>query len=289
VFGGVRLDCGPEGQRVLIDDGLAWWSAAFSTDGRFLAAATYEYRRSPEGQMVKVVDLESGEVLRAIAMLEEPQTTDQREGRADQLCFTPGGNLLCAGWGGVRRRDLDAGTWQWLYEWDGAKMSMTADGRLLLVGGFAQQTIAVAADELRLLDLSAGTSRAIERHGGRVTSLAIDPTGSFIATGSEDGAVRVGSAADDHEPHHLLGHDGLVHAVAFSPDGRWVASEASDGVRLWPMPDLSEPPFHTLPHEQLMARLDALTNVIAVRDPDATTGWTTEVGPFPGWDSVPEW
>jgi hypothetical protein len=65
---------------------------------------------------------------------------------------------------------------------------------------------------------------------------------------------------------------------------------AADGtIRLWPMPDLSKPPLHTLPHDELLAKLKSLTNLRAVRDPASDTGWKIEIGPFPGWDTVPEW
>jgi hypothetical protein len=55
------------------------------------------------------------------------------------------------------------------------------------------------------------------------------------------------------------------------------------------MPDLDTPPLHTLPHDELIAKLKSLTNLRAVRDPESSTGWTIEVGPFPGWQEVPEW
>ena len=45
---------------------------------------------------------------------------------------------------------------------------------------------------------------------------------------------------------------------------------AGDGsVRLWPVPDLSRRPLHTLPYDELMARLKALTNLRAVADDQA--------------------
>ena len=55
------------------------------------------------------------------------------------------------------------------------------------------------------------------------------------------------------------------------------------------MPDLSKPPLHTLPHDELLAKLHSLTNLRAVRDPASSTGWTIEIGPFPGWRDVPTW
>ena len=100
--------------------------------------------------------------------------------------------------------------------------------------------------------------------------------------------MRAGPASGE-EPHLLFGHAGPVTAMAVSPDGCWIASASDDSVRLWPMPDVAEPPFHTLPYEELMAKLRALTNLEVVEDESSTTGYHVEVGPFPGWEDVPTW
>ena len=89
--------------------------------------------------------------------------------------------------------------------------------------------------------------------------------------------------------HLLLGHDGPVRALAVSPDARWIASASGNDVRLWPVPDLSRPPLHTLAHDELMAKLHALTNLQVVEDATAPTGYKLEIGPFPGWQDVPTW
>jgi WD40 repeat protein len=113
--------------------------------------------------------------------------------------------------------------------------------------------------------------------------------GIVAATGSLDGTVRVGRLSGG-EPHLLVGHKGAVDYVAISPDLRWVATAGEDNtLRLWPMPDLSKPPLHTLPHDEFLAKLRSLTNLRAVRDPSTATGWKIEVGPFPGWKDVPTW
>jgi WD40 repeat protein len=88
----------------------------------------------------------------------------------------------------------------------------------------------------------------------------------------------------------LSGHaEGSWH-VAVSPDLEWVASAGEDNtLRLWPMPDLSKPPLHTLPHDELIAKLKSLTNLRAVPDPEAEGGWKIDLAPFPGWKDLPTW
>jgi WD40 repeat protein len=78
--------------------------------------------------------------------------------------------------------------------------------------------------------------------------------------------------------------------VPAASDGHPIRNACDDGtVRLWPMPDLSKPPLHTWPREELLAKLQSLTNLRAVPDPASDTGWKIEVGPFPGWFPVPDW
>ena len=55
------------------------------------------------------------------------------------------------------------------------------------------------------------------------------------------------------------------------------------------MPDLATPPLRTLPRAELLARLRSYTNLRTVHDPASDTRWKIEVGPFPGWGTVPSW
>ena len=44
-----------------------------------------------------------------------------------------------------------------------------------------------------------------------------------------------------------------------------------------------------LDHDELLARLHAMTNYRVVEDETSPSGYKIEYGPFPGWDTVPEW
>jgi WD40 repeat protein len=136
-------------------------------------------------------------------------------------------------------------------------------------------------------DFGSGAERVLSSVG---TGVVLDETGDIAVVSCADGSIRVCSTLGG-EPHLLLGHRyGSLTGTSVSPDGRWIASGDVDGsIRLWPMPDLTRPPLHTLPREELIAKLETLTNLRAIRDPDSPTGWKVEIDPFPGWETVPSW
>jgi WD40 repeat protein len=285
----VELQCSAaDTSRTLLDEGVVRDALAFDHSGRRLAMATHSWIDSPAQQQLQVVDVETGEV-RSFALIENPEPRSETEGGVMGLSFAPDGSLFTAGWGGVRRWDLEDGSSDWVHEVDFARLSLSRNGRWLLIGGGEGCSDTLDSfDELLLLDLVEGTRLPMTAHGAELRSLALDSSGRIIATGGQDGVVRVGPATGE-PPHLLFGHQHPVFSVAISPDGRWVASEANDGIRLWPMPDLDEPPMHTLPHDQLLARLDDLTNLRAAKDQGSATGWKLEAGPFPGWQDQPTW
>jgi len=88
-----------------------------------------------------------------------------------------------------------------------------------------------------------GTLQAHPGHRHKwVCAVAFSPDGRLLASGSDDGMVRLWNPAT-REPigRPLTGHSSWVNAVAFSPDGRLLASGSDDNtVRLW-NPATSEP------------------------------------------------
>jgi WD40 repeat protein len=206
------------------------------------------------------------------------------------LRFAPDGSLLAGGLGGVRRWNVETGESHLVLEAPFAGLDASRDGHLLLV--WAGEVVTTEFFRLRqvraqLMDLRNGTSRPITGRGDFVDA-TLDASGRVLVTAHADGSVRVGPVAGG-EPHLLLGHGGPVAAVAVSPDGRWIASSSGTEIRLWPMPDVSQPPFHTLPYAALMAKLGSLTNLRVVEDTASPTGYRLDIGPFPGWKDVPTW
>jgi WD40 repeat protein len=71
-------------------------------------------------------------------------------------------------------------------------------------------------------------------HIGAVTALAYSPDGHHIASGGNDGTLRLWDAATGQSVCVMEGHEGSVNSVAFSPDSRHIASGDSGGtLRLW--------------------------------------------------------
>lgn len=65
-------------------------------------------------------------------------------------------------------------------------------------------------------------------------ALAFSPNGSLIATGTEEGDVRIWDVENGNLIHTLEGHIYPVRSVIFSPDGTMLASGGSDNTaRVW--------------------------------------------------------
>lgn len=90
--------------------------------------------------------------------------------------------------------------------------------------------------EGRLEAKSTGTKQSdvLPRFAGGSTATVMSADGSRVATGGEDGSVRLWDANTGAELRLLAGHTTPVKSVSFSPDGTRLVSVCSDGcVRVW--------------------------------------------------------
>jgi WD40 repeat protein len=261
--------------RRLLHPSLETSGAAFSSDGKLAATSAVEDSGSRK-RVLRVWNLETGEE-------RVSDGVEHREGDTCRLEFSPDGTHL---YGSIASAlfvwDLTERSLRPI-EGEGLSIAIAPDGREIFTSG---NTIH-PAPETRVYNPVEGTFRVLAGHVD-TTSIALDAEGGFVVTGSLDGTIKV-SPTDGGEPHLLVGHRQAVN-VSVSPNGRRILSIGLDGTMcLWRVPDISRPPLHTLPREELIAKLETFTNLRVARGEDSSTGWKVEVGALPGWESVPTW
>lgn len=101
--------------------------------------------------------------------------------------------------------------------------------------GRAAPPVSEALDALQLALQAARVERIFDGHGAGVTSIAYSPDGQQLATGSNDGTVKLWPAGGG-EPRTLEPGADLLD-VAFAPDGALATSELAEdesgAIRLW--------------------------------------------------------
>lgn len=258
-------------------------TVAFSTDGKFATAAAAN--GPPESLGIEIWDLED----KSVRVLEKSKGI-----KFWSLKFSPDGNIFSG--------DSQGNLWQWDLRKNTGTVLAKGKGIVFDIDVTASARYVVAAvlsakhageferatSEPILYDVKERKWRKITSHGNRVCSVAFDSKGETLVTGDLDGIIRVGPITDEI-PHLLLGSETPVMRVAVHPTGKWIAS-AERGraiVRLWAMPQGK--PFHTLPSDEFLNRMRALTNVRVVEERNASTGYRIEYRPFPGWKELPRW
>ena len=249
--------------------------------GRYVAVAWSETAFQSNQAQVSVHDLQSG-----TRRVLDPKT----KGNLAPIRFLPDGRLIGDSFLEIRSLDIETGeTDVFLERCQGGNFVFSRDGRYFLTWATGD----LCPENTKgwvFRDLEAGTSRELPEdfpYPRGTEAYAIDPDGKFAVSGYPDGAIRVMYANGGHA-HLLMGHEGPVTGVAVDPSGRWIVSKGADKtLRIWPVPEGE--PIHQLPHEELLARLRALTNMRVVPDETSSTGYKVALDGFPGWEKLPTW
>jgi WD40 repeat protein len=110
-------------------------------------------------------------------------------------------------------------------------------GLLLAREAFRVRPSADTEAALRQAAIESHVRATISGHGGKMVGVAFAPDGRQLATGGEDGALRVWEWRDGRPsgkaPIVLRGHRGEVRSLVFSRDGTRIAAAGPDGVWVW--------------------------------------------------------
>ncbi|RKK81164.1 hypothetical protein BFJ68_g17652 [Fusarium oxysporum] len=76
--------------------------------------------------------------------------------------------------------------------------------------------------------------QTLEGHDSWVTSMVFSADSQRLASGSDDGTIKVWDAATGKCVHTLEGHSDSVTSMVFSADNQWLASGSNDrAVKVW--------------------------------------------------------
>ncbi len=107
-----------------------------------------------------------------------------------------------------------------------SELLFSPDGETLFVAG------STGVHPFSLQEESAG--RDLSGRSGGVLGAAVSPDGRMVATGGQDGVVRLWEIASGKERRALYGDTASVGAAAFSADGALLATGSNNGfIRLW--------------------------------------------------------
>lgn len=136
----------------------------------------------------------------------------------------------------------------WSVEEPGILRQWNCDGRLLGRHSLSDlgtlwtfspgaELLASASDDLVVWDVATQTEIASIAQPSWVTAVAFHPNCRLVATGHDDGSIRIWNLEKDGESQELRHHGQQISALAFSSDGSLLASASEDRrIGVWDLP-----------------------------------------------------
>jgi len=251
---------------------LYFYSVAFSPDGRYVAAVTWDGIRIWNANNAKEVMTLSGHgVMFAVAFSPDGQRIVSNSQEAIQIWDFSNGKEVMTLWKGY---DVSYGWRPSCYSPDGKYIAtggrkeikiwnaMTG-AEIVTIRGHAGPIVSIAFSPeserlsscsfdgtIKIWDVATGENiRTLYGHQGPVSYVAFTPSGDQLLSGGCDGTIKVWDATIDRETARLIGHHYYVYSVAFSPDGNHILTGNFHGTaKIWSVRTLSE--TMTLPLEE---------------------------------------
>jgi WD40 repeat protein len=125
---------------------------------------------------------------------------------------------------------MEEGGWLRCWASDGRQLRQLLLSDLETLWQFSSDATALASasDEVTLWDPTDGTQIATIDQPSWVTALVFNPKGSILATGHDDGSVRLWNTQSQELVAELSQHSMPISAMAFSSDGAFLAVACED-------------------------------------------------------------